>query len=236
MHTQNTHSSVAAIVDSHSAATHPSTIPPAPASGVTLRAAIARTDSSNPSSALPCAAFWAGAEAAATLRPSQVLSVAADEVDWLYENTDDETDPECIQARATIESWLGELSFEHQLTIALHHDPTPWPEELRGSRRGDPSRTSGHEEDSFALILHALRPSTARDFQCYSPRQLELRARRRLELWIECKGPRVIDRVIRRARWQFEEAVRAYAEVRGRVPSVVPRASAAFRATEGACL
>jgi hypothetical protein len=225
MHTQSTHSSVAAIVDSYSAATQPSTIPPAAASGVTLRTAIVRTDSSNPSSALPCAAFWPGAEAAATLRPSQVLSAAADEIDWLYENTDDETDPECVQARASIEVWLSELSFEHRLTIALHHDPTPWPEEL-----------PGHEEDSFALILHALCPSTPRDFQCYGPRQLELRARRCLELWIECKGPRVIDRVIRRARWQFEEAVRAYAEVRGRVPSVVPRASAAFRGTEVACV
>jgi hypothetical protein len=146
-----------------------------------------------------------------------VLSAAADEIDWLYENTDDETDPACIRARATIESWLSELSFEHQLTIALHHDATPWPEEL-----------PGHEEDSFALILQSLCPSTARDFQCYSPRQLELRARRRLELWIECKGPRVIDRVIRRARWQFEAAVRAYAEVRGRVPSVVPAGSTGF--------
>jgi hypothetical protein len=47
----------------------------------------------------------------------------------------------------------------------------------------------------------------------------------------------VIDRAIRRARWQFEEAVRAYAEVRGRVPSVVPQASAAFRSgEEAACL
>lgn len=225
MHTHNTHSPVAAIIDSHSAATDLSTIPPAPASGVTLRAAVARTDSPHPSSALPCAAFWPRADAGATLRPSQVLSAAVDEIDWLYENTDDETDPECVQARATIEAWLGELSFEHQLTIALHHDATPWPEEL-----------PGHEEDSFALILHALCPSTARDFECYSPRQLELRARRRLELWIECKGPRVIEHVIRRARWQFEEAVRAYAQVRGRVPSVVPRASAAFRATEVTCL
>jgi hypothetical protein len=217
MHTQNTHSSVAAIFDCHSAATQPSTIPPGPASGVTLRADVARSDSPHLSSALPCAAFWPSAEAAATLRPSQVLGVAGDEIDWLYENTDDETDPECVQARATIEAWLSELSFEHRLTIALHHDATPWPDELQG-----------HQEDSFALILHALCPSTARDFECYSPRQLELRARRRLELWIECKGPRVIDHVIRRARWQFEEAVRAYAEVRGRVPSVIPAGSTGF--------
>jgi hypothetical protein len=150
------------------------------------------------------------------------LGVAGDEIDWLYENTDDETDPECIRARATIESWLGDLSFEHQLTIALHHDATPWPEEL-----------PGHEEDSFALVLQPLYPSSPRDLKCqYTWRELELRARRRLELWIERKGPRAIDHVIRRARWQFEEAVRAYAEIRGRVPSVVPRASAAFRATE----
>ena len=228
MNTQNTHSSVAALIDSQSAATQPSTIPPGPASGVTLRAAIARTDSSKPSSALPCAAFWPGAEAAATLRPSQVLSVAADEIDWLYENTDDDTDPECVQARATIEAWLSELSFEHRLAIALHHDPTPWPEELRGSRRGETPPPPRHEEDSFALILHALCPSTARDFEFYSPWQLERRARRRLELWIECKGPRVIDRVIRRARWLYEEAVRAYADVRGRVASVIPAGSTGF--------
>jgi hypothetical protein len=218
MHTHSTLSSVAAVIDSNTAATQPSTIPPAPASGVFV---VGRPVTKAPPGP-PCASFWAGGAAAATLRPSQVLSAATDEIDWLYENTDDETDPECIRARATIESWLGELSFEDQLTIALHHDAMPWPAEL-----------PGHEEDSFALILQLLYPSSRRNRKCqYAPRQLELRARRRLELWIECKGLRVIDHVIRRARWQFEDAVRAYAEVRGRVPSVVPQASAAFRATE----
>jgi hypothetical protein len=222
MNTHSTLSSVAAFIDSNTAATQPSTVPPGPVSGVFV---IGRPATNRPPG-LPCAEHWPGADATATLRPSQVLGVAVDEIDWLYENTDDETDPECIRARATIESWLSELSFEHQLVIAQHHDAAPWPEEL-----------PGHEEDSFALVLQSLCPSSPRDLKCqYTPRQLELRARRRLELWIECKGPRVIDRVIRRARWQFEEAVRAYAEVRGRVPSVVPKASAAFRATEAACL
>jgi hypothetical protein len=211
---QNTHSTKPEAI-LHVAST-PSTIPPAPVSGVILARTSPRTDPPQRFSAFPRAAFWPGV-VAATLRPSQVLTAAAEEIGWLYGNTHDETDPACIQARATIEAWLGEVSFEHQRTLALHHDPTPWPEEL-----------PGHEEDSFALILHALWPSTRRDFECYSPRQLELRARRRLELSIEREGPRVVDHLIRRARWQFEEAVRAYAEVRGRVPSVIPAGSAGF--------
>jgi hypothetical protein len=193
------------------------TIPPAPASGVFVISRPATTPPAGP----PCAEYWPRPEEAATLTSSQVLAAAADEIDWLYENTDDETDPECIQARANIEAWLSELPFEHQLVIALHHDATPWPKEY-----------PGHEEDSFALVLHALWPSKPRDFWANTPRELELRARRRLELWIEAKGAHIVNHVIRRARWQFEAAVRAYAEVRGRVSSVVPHASAAFRTTE----
>jgi hypothetical protein len=151
------------------------------------------------------------------LHASQVAAVAADEIDWLYENTDDETDPICVQARSTIEAWLRELSPEHQVAIALHHDPLPWPEEL-----------AGHEEDSFALVLHLLCPSTVRDMRCYTPQQLVLRARRRLEVRLEREGTRALHALIRRARWLFVDAVRAYAEVRGRVASVVPDTSSSF--------
>jgi hypothetical protein len=175
----------------------PSTIPPAPQSGVVLCGTPARS-----------------ASPAATLRTSLVQSVAADEIDWLYENTDDETDPVCVQARATIESWLGELCPEHQLAIALHHDPMPWPEEL-----------PGHEEDSFALVLHLLCPSMTRDVRCYTPEQLALRARRRLEIRLEREGSRALHALIRHARWLFSDAVCEYAEVRGRVASVVPASS-----------
>ena len=109
---------------------------------------------------------------AETLRPSQVLTVAAGELDWLYENTDDETDPICIQAQAAIEGWLAELSPRQRLAIALQHV--------------------------------------------------------RLEIGLEREGPRGLKAHARRARWLFEEALRAYAEVRGRLPSVVPEASSGF--------
>jgi hypothetical protein len=155
------------------------------------------------------------AELPEPLRASQVEAVAADEIDWLYENVDDETDPDCVHARAHIEGWLGKLSLEHKAAIALHFDPTPWPEEL-----------PGHGEDSFALILHTLCPSSPRDLLCYSPAQLERRARRRLEIRLESEGPRALTGLIRRARWKFAEAVRAYAKARGRVPSVVARGAA----------
>jgi hypothetical protein len=219
-------SSVAAL-HSYTAATHPSTIPPAPTSGVKLRAAIAGT-TSNPSTALPCATYWAGGAAAAvtmrlgpqaqtTLRPSQVLSVAADELDWLFEHTDDEADAVVVQARASIEAWMSELSDAHQAAIAAQHCPLAWPEEL-----------PGHEEDSFALVLWLLCPSDRRALRANTAEQLELRARRRLEIALEREGAGAIRALIRRARWLYEEAVRAYAEVRGRVPSVIPAGSTGF--------
>jgi hypothetical protein len=193
MNTHSTLPSVAALIDSNTAATQPSTIPPAPASGVFV---IGRP-ATNPPPGLPCAEHWPGADATATLRPSQVLGVAGDEIDWLYENTDDETDPECIRARATIESWLGELSFEHQLTIALHHDATPWPEELRRSRRGDSPRTpgtpadQGHLHDRRALARVVDRAAQATE----DPRSRGRRAARvgkdfvRLALRARSEGP-----------------------------------------------
>jgi hypothetical protein len=199
-------------------ASTPSTIPPAPQSGVILARTSPRSASPAPSSRpLPCAAFWSSAEAAATLTASQVHSVAADEIDWLFENTDDESDPTSVLARATIEGWLTELSPEHRVAIALHHDPLPWPEEL-----------PGHEEDSFALVLYLLLPSTRRDLRCCTPRELALRARRRLAIMLEREGSRFLHRLIRRARWLFVDAVREYAEVRGRVASVVPETPCAL--------
>jgi len=194
-----------------------SSAPPSPASGISLRAPSAPAAGSLPPTASVCAAYWAGAAEAETLHTSQVLSVAADELDWLYEHTDDETDPTCVLARAVIEARIAELSPEHQVVIALHHDPTPWPEEL-----------PGHEEDSFAVILHMLCPSTRRALRMNTPRELELRARRRVEICLDREGPCALRTLIRRARWAYEEALQAYAEVRGRAPSAVPAASASF--------
>jgi len=201
----------------------PSSIPPAPESGVVFTgsstpSSASSSSSSAPSAAVPCAAFWPGAAAAETLRPSQVLTVAADELDWLYENTDDETDPTCIQARAAIEGWLAELSPEHQFVIALQHAPTAWPEDLPAC----------DEEDSYALVLHNVWPSGPRDLAYSTVEQQAARAHRRLEIGLERVGARALKANARRARWLFEDALRAYAEVRGRFPSVVPEASSGF--------
>ena len=199
-------------------ASTPSTIPPAPQSGVILARTSPRSASPDRSrSAPPCAAYWPRPEAAATLTASQVHSVAADEIDWLFENIDDESDPTCVLARATIEGWLSELAPAHHVAIALHHDPLPWPEEL-----------PGHEEDSFALVLYLLRPSTRRDLRYSTPEQRARRARRRLAIMLEREGTRFLDGLIRRARWLFVDAVREYAEVRGRVASVVPETASSL--------
>jgi len=214
-------SPIDALLQSNESANQPPTTPPARASGVFVIARPATT----PPAAPPCAEFWPRAEEAATLTSSQVLAAAADEIDWLHENTDDESDPECAEARANIEAWLSELSPDHQLIIAAHHDPLPWPEEL-----------PGHEGDSFALVLQSLCPSSRGALVYCDLEALAYRARRRVEIATEREGAPGLGRLIRQARWKFEEAVRAYAEVRGRVPSVVPRASAAFRATEAACV
>lgn len=196
----------------------PSSIPPAPESGVVVCGTIAPRASPQPTAPLPCAEFWPGGPAAETLRPSQVRTVAADEIDWLYENTDDETDPACIQARAAIERWLAELSPEHRLVIALKYAPTAWPEHLPACE----------EEDSYALVLHKVWPLAARDLAYYTLAEQAARARRRLEISLEREGPRGLKAHARRARWLFEEALRAYAEVRGSRPSVVPEASSGF--------
>ena len=194
------------------------TIPPAPASGVFVTRSNATTKApSAPSASPPCAALWLGGPAAETLHPSQVLGIAADELDWVFEHTDDETDPAVLQARAAIEGWLSELSETHQAVVAAQHCPLAWPEDL-----------PGYEDDSLALVLWILCPRGPRDRRFYTPRQLELRARRSLAIHVEEEGPRAVRRLIRRARWLYEEAVRAYAEVRGRVPSVIPAGSTGF--------
>jgi hypothetical protein len=193
------------------------TIPPAPASGVFASRRKTKKALPAPSSAPPCAALWLGGAAAETLHPSQVLGVAADELDWVHEHTDDESDPAVIRARAAIEGWLSELSDVHQAAITAQHSPVAWPEEL-----------PGHEADSFALVLCILCPNGPRSRRFYTPGQLELRARRSLAIVVEEKGQAGVRRLIRQARWLYEDAVRAYAEVRGRVPSVIPAGSTGF--------
>ena len=192
----------------------PSSIPPAPESGVVLTARASTSSPARPA-APPCAQLWPAQ--AAALHASQVLDVAVDEIDWLYENTDDETDPVCVRARASIEGWLAELSPDHQAAIALHHDATPWPEDL-----------PGHEGDSFALALYVLLPTDERSLRFQSFELLCSRARSRVDVRIERDGQRGLRALIRSARWLYEDAVRAYAQARGRVAKVLPEGSAAF--------
>jgi hypothetical protein len=200
-------------LDSFDVGSAPATIPPAPESGVFV---VGRPTTKTPPGP-PCAALWLGGAAAETLHPSQILDVAADELDWLFEHTDDETDPAVVHARAAIESWLSELSDTHRAAVKAHHSPVAWPDEL-----------PGHEDDSFSLVLWILCPKGPRDRRFYTAAQLELRARRSLEILVEDDGPGAVRPLIRRARWLYEEAVRAYAEVRGRVPSVIPAGSTGF--------
>jgi hypothetical protein len=207
------HSCSALKLDSFDVGSAPATIPPAPASGVFV---VGRPTTKTPPRP-PCAAFWLGGAAAETLHPSQILDVAADELDWVFEHTDDETDPAVVHARAAIESWLSGLSDTHRAAVTAHHSPVAWPEEL-----------PGHEDDSFSLVLCILCPKGPRDRRFYTAAQLELRARRSLEILVDEEGPGAVRPLIRRARWLYEEAVRAYAEVRGRVPSVIPAGSTAF--------
>jgi hypothetical protein len=125
-------------LDSFDVGSAPATIPPAPVSGVFV---VGRPTTKTPPRP-PCAALWLGGAAAETLHPSQILDVAADELDWLFEHTDDETDPAVVHARAAIESWLSELSDTHRAVVTAQHSPVAWPEEL-----------PGHEDDSFSLVL-----------------------------------------------------------------------------------
>jgi hypothetical protein len=203
----------------------PATIPPAPASGVFVTAPKTAKDSTAPSTALPCATYWAGGAVGEALRPSQVRSVAADEIDWLFEHMEDEADPAVVHARAAIESWMSELSDAHQAAVAAQHCPLAWPEEL-----------PGHEDDSFALVLWLLCPSDRLSLRTNRPEQLEYRARRRLEITLERKGARALRTLIRQARWLYEEAVHAYAAVRGTAPSVLPLGSTGFASSWGESL
>jgi hypothetical protein len=123
-----------------------------------------------------------------------------------------------MQARAAIEGWLAELSDEQQRAIALHHSPEPWPDDLEG-----------HDGDSVALAAEQRLPSEPVDL-LYSAEVLAWRARRRVSIAHEREGKAGLRRLVRRSRWLYEDAVRAYAAARGRVASVVPVESSAFRA------
>jgi hypothetical protein len=211
MNTQNSTSSVAALVDSNAAAeTHsPSTIPPAPQSGVVLCETPARSTSSSRSATPPCAEFWPRAEAVSALRASQADHVAAEEIEFFF--TNDSEDGASVQARAIIANWIAELATQHQEALALYYEPEPWPDSILDEGLDYAS--------GYALVLSraasAWRPNRRRRFAAEQIANEQLRAA------VFERGPRALRYLTRRAEWDFATALRAYAKTRGRAPSVL---------------
>jgi len=222
MNSQNSISSVAALVDSNAAAEtpSPSSIPPGPQSGVVLCGTPARWSWSTPSAAAPCATSWLRAEAAATLHASRVDSVAAEEIEFFF--TSDPNDG-AVQARAVIASWIAELAPRDQEALALYYEPEPWPESILDEGL---DYSSG-----YALVLSrasasAWRPNHRRQFAAEQIASEQLRAA------VLERGPRALRHLTRRAEWDFATALRAYAKTRGRAPSVLAGLVRASSASE----
>jgi hypothetical protein len=223
MKTHNSISSVAAFVDFNAASEtrSPSSIPPAPQSGVILCETSARSASSAPSASPPCAEFWPRAETGATLRASQVDAVAAEEIEFFF--TNDSDDDASIQARAVIASWIAELAPGDKETLALYYEPEPWPQSILDE---------GFDYSSgYALVL-----SRASAFDWRSNRRrhfaAEQIANEQLRAAVFERGPRALRHLTRRAEWDFATAVRAYAKTRGRAPSVLAGQGRASSASE----
>jgi hypothetical protein len=223
MNTQNSISTVAALVDSNAAAKtlSPSSIPPAPQSGVVLCGPPAHSSSSTPSATPPCAEFWPRAEAAPTLRASQVDHVAAEEIEFFF--TSDPDDGASVPARAVIASWIDELAPRDQEALALYYEPEPWPQSILD---GGLDYSNG-----YALVLSrasafAWRPNHRRQFAAEQIANEQLRA-----VVLE-RGPRALRHLTRRAEWDFATALRAYAKTRGRAPSVLAGLVSASSASE----
>jgi hypothetical protein len=223
MKTENSISSVAALVDSNAAAEtpSPSTIPPAPESGVILCGTPVRSASSAPSAPPPCAELWPRADAAATLHASQVDYVAAEEVEFFFAS--DPEDRASIQARAVIASWIAELDPRDKEALALYYEPEPWPESILDEGL---DYSSG-----YALVLSrasasAWRPHRRRRFAAEQMANEQLRAA------VLERGPRALRHLTRRAEWDFAAALRAYSKTRGRAPSVLAGLVRASSASE----
>ena len=222
MKTENSISSVAALVDSNAAAEtpSPSTIPPAPESGVILCGTPVRSASSAPSAPPPCAELWPRADAASTLRASQVDHVAMEEIEFFFTS---DPDDDAAQARAVIASWIAELDPRDKEALALYYEPEPWPESILDEGL---DYSSG-----YALVLSrasasAWRPNRRRRFAAEQMANEQLRAA------VLERGPRALRHLTRRAEWDFAAALRAYSKTRGRAPSVLAGLVRASSASE----
>ena len=153
------------------------------------------------------------ADHAEELRASQLVNVAADEIAWFYTSYDN--GPSSLLARSTIEGWLATLDPAVRRTLALRFDVAPWPEDLQ-----DEGLQSG-----FALAVSLV--TTAKWNAKSGPRNgLHRRAGEHLEAAVRERGIEVMRDIGRRADWDFASAIRAYANARGRAPSVLPRCAA----------
>jgi hypothetical protein len=225
MNTQNSISSVAALIDSNAVAKtlSPSSIPPVPESGVVLSETPARSISSSsaPSATPPCAEFWPRAEAARTLRASRVDHVAAEEIEFFF--TGDSHDYSTVQPRSVIASWIAELAPRDQEALALYYEPEPWPESILDE---GVDYSSGYTLVLSRASASAWRPHRRRRFAAEQIANEQLRA-----VVLE-RGPRALRHLTRRAEWDFATALRAYAKTRGRAPSVLADLVSASSASE----
>jgi hypothetical protein len=146
-----------------------------------------------------------------TLRASQVDAVAEEEIHWFFTCTDN--DQRSAEARAIIDSWLGAVDPADQQALALRYEPMPSPPALEEEW-----------QDGFALAL-SLAATQWRPNGLPRP-ALERLASDQLEDAVRRHGKGVLRGIARRADWDFSTAVRAYAKVRGRAPSVLPRRAA----------
>jgi len=137
------------------------------------------------------------------LRASQVDAVARREIEFFH------TSPkQPSAARACIEGWIHTLTSKEQQALALRYDPTPWPKSLEGEW-----------QEGFALALSLAATQWRTDGPADAAAERE--ASEQLEGAVAQHGPEVLRHIEKRAEWDFETAVRAYARARGRAPSVL---------------
>jgi hypothetical protein len=142
------------------------------------------------------------------VRASQLMTIAAQEVAWFYTSYD--SSPEAQRARAMIEYWLGGLDPRERRSLALRYDVSPWPDDLEDAGL----------ESGFAFTVNLV--STASWHAKSGPRTAShRRAGEQISALVREKGVGAIRAITRRAEWDFDDAVRAYASARGRAPSAL---------------
>jgi len=158
---------------------------------------------------------------AAALRASQVNQVAAEEIAFFF--TCDSDDEASVQALAVIAGLIARLAPSDQQALALYYEPEPWPESIL---------EEGLDfANGYALVLSRAsaavwRRNGRRRYAAEQTSNEQLRAA------VLERGPRALRHLTRRAEWDFAAALRAYANTRGRAPSVLSGQGRASGASE----